>query len=133
MADGIDLAVVQAAAAAKMQQKLAETPWWKKKANTITVIGTWIGFAASSVIASGMDLPLWAWGVLAVVLFVAQVFGVSVTKNGPTLPEANRVQEVITDPAVLDLLIRALPDHLENAARHAARAGAGLLKDRDDE
>lgn len=57
-------------------------PWYKKNANTISAS---IGIAAtiaSSLTASGLELPAWAITLATGVVALASVFGVKKTKNG---------------------------------------------------
>lgn len=85
-----------------VRQALASQPWWRKSANTVTAgvaglvaVAWWIG-------ATGADLPEWATYGVGVVLFVGQVVGVRMTKNGITWETERQMERAVAEAGGLD-------------------------------
>lgn len=124
---------IQNALAGYAQRKLAEQPWYRKSANTITtVVGgaiTLAGSITAYLVAQGTELPQWVTLAVGVLGFLGTVVGVKNTKNGFTYQGAAQLQQAVLDPAVLATVQRTLaqepfPGHVAEAAIDQAAQAA---------
>lgn len=106
--------LAQAAVARWVQQRLAEQPWYKRKANTITTLGGALSTVLGFVLTSAVGLPQWGTYTISSVLLVLTVLGVNNTKNGVTPQTGKDLQDAVTDPVVLETLAAQLAQALGN-------------------
>lgn len=102
------------AVAGWVQRRLAEQPWYRRKANTITTLGGALGTVVAFVLTSATGLPDWVTYTLSGVLLVLTVMGVNVTPNGTTPKTGVDLQEAVKDPAVLNAVIAEVVDTVGN-------------------
>lgn len=85
-------------------RELAEQPWWKKSANTVTTAVAGLVAVAWWIAGTGMDLPDPVTWIVGVVLFAGQVLGVKATKNGVTWTTQEQLEKAVEDPKVRSAL-----------------------------
>lgn len=76
---------------------LEEQPWWRRYANTVTAAVGGLVTLAAWLLASGLDLPTWALGLVGIVVFAGNVLGIKATRNGVTPSTAAQISAVIED------------------------------------
>lgn len=117
---------LQLALAAYSQRKLAEQPWWRKSANTVTTmvggVTTMAGALVTYYLTQGTEVPQWLTMVVAVLGTLGTIIGTKNTKNGFTYQGAAQLQQAVLDPTVLSTVQKVLaqepfPAHMAEQAQ----------------
>lgn len=97
--------LAESAVARWVQQQIADQPWYKRKANTITTLGGALATVLTFVMTNVAGAPDWVVWACSAGLLVLTVLGVNVTKNGTTETTGTDLQRAVNDPLVLRMLV----------------------------
>lgn len=101
----------------RLQEEIAQTPWYQKYSNTATTVVSAVSVFAVWSAGNELGLPNWVQMIVGGVLVVAEVLGIKATKNGITEATIPRVINPGTMEAVAAEAEKLLAAQLEAAFR----------------